>query len=508
MHGVSPRSAAWAASAAALGSGVLVTLALPPWGWWPLAFLGFALLDRLLAGQPTGARFRRGWLFGLGWLAPGMGWMWFLTAPGYLIASVAYSAYIGAACALSPPSRWRRVAIPAAITLAELIRFAFPFGGVPLASVAIGQAAGPLAPVARLGGAALLTGLTIATGFGLSALAARQWRPAAISGAVVSGALVLAAVAPAGRTVGALTVDGVQGGGPQGTRAVDGGRAEARRVFERHLAATELVELPVDLIVWPENVVNVDATAANPDGTFAGSPEADELAALARRLGTPISPGIVEDGPEPRTFLNFQAVIDAGGEVVARYDKVRRVPFGEWMPFRGLLTALGAPTDLVPNDAIAGRGPAVLDSPVGRLGVVISWEVFFGGRARDAAGNGGLVVLNPTNGSSYTGTILQSQQIASSRLRALETGRWVVQVAPTGFSAFVTPDGRVLDRTALREPRVIQRRIDLRAGETIYVRTGDRPVFLTAAALVALAWALHRRDARLTAPSGRSPARR
>lgn len=503
-----PRSAAWAASAAALGSGVLVAASLPPWGWWPLAFVGFALLDRLLADQPAGARFLRGWLFALGWLAPGMGWMWFLTAPGYLIASVVYSAYIGAACALSPPSGWRRLAVPAAITVAELVRFAFPFGGVPLASVAIGQVAGPLAPVARLGGAALLTGLTIAGGFGLSALAARQWRPAAVSGAVLAAALALAAVAPDGRNVGELTVAGVQGGGPQGTRAVDGGPGEARRVFERHVAATGLVEPPVDLIVWPENVVNVDASRTNPAGTFAGSPEADELAALARRLGTPISPGIVEDGPEPRTFLNFQAVIDADGTVVDRYDKVRRVPFGEWMPFRGLLTALGAPTELVPNDAIPGRGPAVLDSPVGRLGVVISWEVFFGGRARDAAGNGGLVVLNPTNGSSYTGTILQSQQIASSRLRALETGRWVVQVAPTGFSAFVTPDGRVLDRTAQREARVIQRRIELREGTTVYVRIGDRPVFVAGIGLVVLAWALHRRTARLTAPAARSLARR
>ena len=97
----------------------------------------------------------------------------------------------------------------------------------------------------------------------------------------------------------------------------------------------------------------------------------------------------------------------------------------------------------------------MLDLPSGdRLAVMISWEVFFGGRARDGVSHGGTLLLNPTNGSSYTGTILQTQQVASSRLRALENGRWVAQVAPTGFSAFVTPSGDVLERTGISEQAV------------------------------------------------------
>ena len=66
---------------------------------------------------------------------------------------------------------------------------------------------------------------------------------------------------------------------------------------------------------------------------------------------------------------------------------------------------------------------------------MISWEVFFGGRAREGVKHGGEVLLNPTNGASYTGTIVQTQQVASSRLRAIETGRWLVQAAPTGLLA-------------------------------------------------------------------------
>ena len=88
---------------------------------------------------------------------------------------------------------------------------------------------------------------------------------------------------------------------------------------------------------------------------------------------------------------------------------------------------------------------------------------------------GGEALLNPTNGASYTGTIVQTQQVASSRLRAIETGRWVAQAAPTGFSEFVTPDGDVIDRTAVSEQAVIRHQIELRTGRTWYVTLGDAP---------------------------------
>ena len=123
-----------------------------------------------------------------------------------------------------------------------------------------------------------------------------------------------------------------------------------------------------------------------------------------------------------------------------------------------------------------------------RAATVISWEVFFGSRARDGIGHGGTFILNPTNGSSYTGTILQSQQVASSRLRAIENGRWVVQVSPTGFSAFVSPDGDVLDRTAVSEQKVITRTIGLTSGRTWYSQLGDLPWELLALLTLFASW--------------------
>jgi apolipoprotein N-acyltransferase len=125
----------------------------------------------------------------------------------------------------------------------------------------------------------------------------------------------------------------------------------------------------------------------------------------------------------------------------------------------------------------------VLDVPgaVGRTSVAISWEVFFSDRVREGVRDGGRIVLNPTNGSSFTGTIVQTQQVASSRLRAIESGRWVLQVAPTGFSAVVDDHGRVLARTAVSERRVLQQRVRLREGLTWFATVGLAPALGLAA---------------------------
>ena len=473
----------WPAGAAALGAGLLVASALPPWGWWPLAFVGIAVFDALLAGHRARSRAARGFLFGLGWLAPGMGWMWFLTAPGYVFTSLLFSGFVAGAMALVPAGRGRRPALVGALALAQAVRLRWPLGGVPLATIAVGQADGPLRFAARIGGVLALS--MVATAMAMSCAAA--WRRERSSTAWAVTAVVVVAVsliAPHGHAVGTRVVAVVQGGGPQGTHAVDG---DPHEVFDRHLAATRQITAgsDVDLVLWPENVIAVD--------DFATSQERATLGTEARRLGVPIAVGVTEYLSNTR-FLNAQIVVNPDGSLGGRYDKVRRVPFGEFMPLRSFLKTLGAPTDLVPRDAVAGHQPATLTvpAPSGRsagagpfpVGVVISWEVFFGDRAHSAIAAGGELLLNPTNGSSYTGTILQTQQIASSKLRALETGRWVAQAAPTGFSAFVSPDGNAYQRTAQVEASVIRRELPLRRGSTPYQALGDWPPLLVALGLV------------------------
>jgi len=151
------------------------------------------------------------------------------------------------------------------------------------------------------------------------------------------------------------------------------------------------------------------------------------------------------------------------------------------VPLRGVISHL-ADLSAVPRDAIAGRGPGVLATPAGRLGVMISYEVFFADRARAATRAGAEVLLVPTNASSYTTSQVPAQELAAARLRAIETGRDLVQAAPTGFSAIVDAQGRVRRRSRLGPPAVISATVTRRSGRTLAVRLGDGPLVVAAVA--------------------------
>ena len=466
----------------AIIAGLLVAFSLPPWGWWPLAYVGVALFATCRPNSNR-ARFMFGTMFALAWLAPGMAWMWFLTAPGYVIAALLFSALHGVAAmitgAVTDQRKHRAIVGPLAHTLAEALRFSFPFGGVPLATLAISQAASPIAPIVRVGGPLLLTYVVFQVGFLLANLRdtkmpQRTVHVLLIAFVVLAVLPVAGSIAPHGHDIGrSLNIAAVQGGGPQGTLAIN---TNSRDVVTRHLDATRTIsgvstasDKQLDLVIWPENVIDVSS--------FSSSVERAEVAAEAARLNAPFLVGITED-LDNRYFTNAQVVVNTDGSLGDRYDKVRRVPFGEFVPMRGLLEAVGAPVDRIPRDAMAGHDTAILRAADTTIAVVISWEVFFAGRANEGIERGATLLVNPTNGSSYTGTILQTQQIASSRLRALETGRWLVQVSPTGFSAFVSPSGQVFDRTGVSEQHVIIREVQLRSGRTIYSFIGDMPIIL------------------------------
>ena len=158
------------------------------------------------------------------------------------------------------------------------------------------------------------------------------------------------------------------------------------------------------------------------------------------------------------------------------------------MPLRGLIETFSS--EVPGRDALPGTGPAVLDAEVAQLGISISWEIFFDSRGRAAIRDGGEILINPTNGSSFWLSILQSQQIASSRLRAQETGRWVLQAAPTGFSGVIDPDGTVLERTSIGEQRVLYATVERREGLTLATRLGAPPMLILA--LVAFVTARYR----------------
>ena len=273
----------------------------------------------------------------------------------------------------------------------------------------------------------------------------------------------------------------VQGGGPQGTRAWN---TDEREVFERHLEASELVEPPVDLVVWPEDVVDVEELAS--------SEEDAELADLARDLDTTLVAGIVEDaGAEHFTQL-------FGRLRRRRRDRrpLRQGPPGALRRVRPAAVAARAlrrRRTSPPGTRVIGERPAQLSTPAGELSVAISWEIFFGDRVREGVEDGAELVLNPTNGSSFTGTLVQTQQVAASRMRAIESDRALLQVAPTGFSAIIGPDGTVEQRTAVSEQTVLHGTVELRSGTTPYTRLGYGPAVAVALVSLAVGWLIARR---------------
>lgn len=455
-------------------AGALVAFSLPPWGWWPLALVGCAAYARSAVSPRNNRPFRTAAWWSLGWFVPSFAWMWWLNVPGYVLVCVLFAAMHGTAGAVASvvgresPAH-HRLALVVSHSLAEALRMSFPFGGVPFATLAISQAQSPFARLAPVGGVILITVAVLAV-----SMSTHRLRVVAALVAVV----VVASPFGHTRADGSARFALVQGGGEQGTHAVTD--RDPQRAFKAHLAATRTIMPGRGLVavVWPENVANLSKRR------FAGSMLHRDITAEASRLGVPVLVGITEDAG-PKNFANAQVVVEPDGRISDRYDKKLRVPFGEWIPWRSTVESLGVSTALIPRDAVIGRTPAHLDVAGTRVAVAISWEGFFGSRVNEGVARGGRVVLNPSNGSSYTLSLVQSQQVASSRLRAREQGRTVMQVTPTGYSAFITPDGNVHGRTRIGEQRVIEREVELRSGRTVYSRTGNAPHIW--ALLVALA---------------------
>jgi len=477
---------------AALAAGCLVALSLPPFSLWPLALVGVAVLTWVLRDSSLGGRVAAGLLAGIGQFVIGLAWADKFTFLGYVALVVLQSAMFAAAGALAPGGRARVPALAGLLTLAEVVRERWPFGGVPPGGIALGQVNGPLVGTARVGGTVLLVGLTYLAGAALEELAASCIRrrrvpvgehPSELVSSLVSLAVVAAlciwgVLAPdGGPPLRTLRVALVQGGGTRGLSDLE---IPPSVVYAAALRTTRRVHRPVDLVLWPEDIVALS-------GPLRDSPESAQLAALARSLHTTFLAGVTETVGAHR-FRNEIVAYSPSGAITAVFEKVHRVPFGEYVPWRSFFSHL-ANLQAIPRDAVVGHGSGLMATPAGPVAVLVSYEVFFPDRGRSGVRAGGKLLVVPTNTSSYPSEQAPAQEIAASRLQAIEEGRDLLQAAPTGYSAVIDNRGRVLQETSLSASAVLRARVPLRGGTTVYTRFGDVPTLLLALCAAVAGWA-------------------
>ncbi len=241
-------------------------------------------------------------------------------------------------------------------------------------------------------------------------------------------------------------------------------------------------------MLWPEDVVALDRP-------LAGSPQAALLSRLARQLQTTLLVGVTEPA-STTSFRNEVVAWGPSGHIVGVFEKVHRVPFGEYVPLRSFFSHF-ADLSGVPVDAVPGHGTGLMRTPAAPLGLLVSFEIFYAGRSHQSVRAGAQLLAVPTNTSSYSTSQVPTQEIAAAIVQAVETGRDLVQAAPTGFSAAVTQRGVVVQRSALGRRQVLFATVALRSGFTPYDHWGDLPVLVLAAAALVAGWARQLRFALL-----------
>jgi apolipoprotein N-acyltransferase len=471
---------------AALASGAALAAAFPAADVGALALV--ALVPLLLATETVRPRRAAalGYLTGLTffglhllWIAQFLSWTGMVAWLAWGALSAVQAAFVAAFFALVPATRplgaWRLLVLPACWAVLELVRAHHPIGGFPWGLLATSQHdAGPLLPLARVVGgfglAAVIVAVNLAVAFWLRALAGRPRRVAALAGLplLVAGLLGsrLAVPDPPPATGAPLELAVVQAGLRGGHGLAQGRTTEL--VFANHVRRTEALAAtaddPPDLVVWGEGAADADPLR---------SP--DRQAAVARAAAAAQAPILL--GATTRVDEDHRAteglLFTPGGQLADRYQKRRLVPFGEFVPLGGLFGRLVPATrEGVPYDKVPGRRlePLLIDGT--RVGPLICWESAYPGDARRLARDGARLLLIMTNNASFGTGAGPRQHLAAGQLRAVETGRTVVQAAVTGISAVIEPSGATRQETGLYQETVVRVEAGLRDGQTPYVRYG------------------------------------
>ncbi|MDE0545592.1 apolipoprotein N-acyltransferase [Microbacterium sp. C7(2022)] len=469
----------WAAVLVAVAGGAVLDLAYPSVGWWPLAFVGVGLALVTLIGRSAWGALLVGLCFGatfylihIMWITRYLGVVpWFALAGIETLFMGLGSIPIALAYRWVPQLSGSRVVawvgLPALVaglwTARELFMGSWPYTGFPWARIGMSQSESPLAHVASWVGVSGLTFLMVFFAAALIQCARdRAWRN--VRAAIPAAALAVVLLAtPAFPTspAGILTVGSAQGNGPSGYFD----ERSRNAVLGAQVAASEpLFGQEMDVLLWPEGGIDSDPLSE--------ASTAFTLDAVSRRVGAPL---IVNAATTRGDDVYNTSMLWVQGEgAVQIHDKANPVPMGEYVPDRWFFEAIAPDLiGLIQREYTPGSNAPFFDLDGVGIGLAICFDVIYDAVIWEGARDGAQIYMFQTNNADFRGTDENLQQLAFARMRAIETGRSVVNLSTVGTSQVIAPDGSVIDGIPADVAGHMLTDVPLRTGLTPAVVIGE-----------------------------------
>ena len=492
-----------------LVAGLVSALGFEPIGAWPLTLLAFAILLWLIEQAPSlRSALARGYWFGVGNFVLGLNWIataftYQSAMPVWLgwVAVVLLSFYLAVYPAMAAGLAWRHgrggrtqlvLVLAAAWIVTEWLR-ATMFTGFAWNPVGVALLPTGAARSATLIGTYGLSGVLILVAGMIFLLQGRQGRPAlALFGGVAVLSVLSALLARAPLPASAAPLRIVQPNIGQQDKWEQGYAARNFAILKR---LSRSADPRPRILLWPE------AAVTDPLQNQIASPRHQrELLELRASIASLLKPGDLlltggvtwgsTNGFDLTSATNSVFAIDRTGRILDRYDKAHLVPYGEYLPMRPILSRLGL-SRLAPGDVDFefGPGPRTLDLPLaGKTGFQLCYEIIFSGEVVDRE-NRPAFIFNPSN-DAWFGRFGPPQHLAQARLRALEEGLPVLRSTPTGISAVIDADGKLLHSLPWRTAGVIDATLPAPRPPTLFARFGNVLPFLFALLLAGIAIAV------------------
>ena len=476
----SPLLPLWGAAILAAVGGVVLDLAFADVGWWPLAFVGVAaslvsLIGRSVwGGVMVGAVFAASfYLVHISWITRYLG-----VVPWYALAGIetllSAIGAIGLVLAYRwlprvAPGPWARVlALPALVagvwTAREQWLGAWPYTGFPWGRIGMSQSESPLATVTSWIGVSGLTFLMVfVVAAGIEAVRLRAWRsPVRMAPAAVGVVLLVFTPAFPTTDAGTIRVGAVQGNGPAGYFD----EREAYAVLQSQLDATQELEGErLDVLLWPEGGIDADPTS--------NLSVARVLDQLSARFDAPLIVNAATQRGDDVFNTSMMWRFGADENPVAIHDKSHPVPMGEYVPDRWFYEMLAPDLiRLIQREYTPGTNAPFFDVDGVGVGLAICFDVIYDDVIWQGARAGAEVYMFQTNNADFRDTDENLQQLSFARMRAIETGRAVVNLSTVGTSQVITPDGKTIEALPAGTAGVIVADVPLRTGLTAAVVIG------------------------------------